>query len=84
MGGAYHLIFPKVPPYIGLIKRLFRRADDWGRVDDMTLRYSHPSPGHLRNAVDAIDQALNVPADPTSPFIYSLLKTVFPPIPQQV
>jgi integrase len=34
----------------------------------MTARYSHLSPGHLRNAVAAIDRALSAPADPTSQF----------------
>lgn len=34
----------------------------------MTLRYSHLSPGHLRNAVAAIDRALTSPACPTSQF----------------
>lgn len=34
----------------------------------MTLRYSHLSPGHLRNAVAAIDRALTLPSDPASQF----------------
>jgi integrase len=34
----------------------------------MTLRYSHLSPGHLRNAVAAIDRALTSLSDPTSQF----------------
>ena len=34
----------------------------------MTVRYSHLSPGHLRNAVAAIDRALGAPADSTSQF----------------
>ena len=34
----------------------------------MTLRYSHLSPGHLRNAVAAIDRAMTPLSDPTSQF----------------
>ena len=34
----------------------------------MTLRYSHLTSGHLRKAVDAIDQALTSHSDPTSQF----------------
>jgi hypothetical protein len=34
----------------------------------MTLRYSHLSPGHLRTAVAAIDRAMRSEANPTSQF----------------
>ena len=34
----------------------------------MTVRYSHLSPGHLRNAVAALDRAMTAPADSTSYF----------------
>jgi len=34
----------------------------------MIVRYSHLSPGHLRNAVAAIDRAMNPQAAPTSQF----------------
>jgi len=35
----------------------------------MTLRYSHLSPGHLRNAVAGIDRAMTSNQTPTSHFI---------------
>ncbi len=34
----------------------------------MTVRYSHLSPGHLRNAIAALDRAMTAPAIPTSQF----------------
>jgi integrase len=34
----------------------------------MSARYAHLSPGHLRDAVDALDRAMTAPAGPTSHF----------------
>jgi integrase len=44
----------------------------------MTLRYSHLSPGHLRNAVAAIDRALTSLFDPTSQFTSQLTESSLP------
>jgi integrase len=44
----------------------------------MTLRYSHLSPGHLRNAVAAIDRALTLLSDPTSQFTSQLTESSLP------
>ena len=41
----------------------------------MTLRYSHLSPGHLWNAVAAIDRAMNTP---TSQFTPQSTESSFP------
>jgi len=44
----------------------------------MTLRYSHLSPGHLRKAVDAIAQALTSNQTPTSQFTSQLTENSLP------
>jgi len=44
----------------------------------MTLRYSHLSPGHLRNAVAAIDRAMDSNQTPTSQFTSQLAENSHP------
>jgi hypothetical protein len=44
----------------------------------MTLRYSHLSPCHLRNAVAAIDRAMTSLSDPTSQFTSPLTESSLP------
>ncbi len=44
----------------------------------MTLRYSHLTQGHLRSAVAALGNALNVPSEPVSHFISQSAENAIP------
>lgn len=62
-------------------ERLSMRKIHGHKTIQMTLRYSHLSPGHLRNAVAAIDRAMTAPAESTSYFA-SYMGENAPPTPE--